>query len=480
MIKNKIVRKIALLISLITLLTSTVNTTFGFIVTKTDSLINTFVPLDHIVSTLSISKSIEHPFGDNYIIPDNVAFDFKVHFGSHYAKAIIKTTAGNITADEDGSIQIAVKPGKSFAVEGIDKGTKVTVTEIQKEGTGFAVKDGAATMEGVVDEDGSLNFQYTNVYTPAGVRPSNVFVRGYKKLHGRDWQNGDTFSFALEQKTSDDTWVTLGTKTITYRADDATFHHFDFSDLIQAITFEKVGLYEFRMTEVVGDLENVDYDKSMNPFFIRVTDSDMDGKLEINAVTAGQNATVEEIEGNYNVNVTFNNTFTPVYSNPDDITVTVDIHKTVKNTGDAKKGPDGFEFVLENPEKNEKHTQTSDADGNATFTLPFTAADIGKTYSYKLYELDKGLTGMIYDTTVYDLSVSIAMNEENKLSAQLMVNGQKCDENILEFVNTYHVESSTAPDTGDNSNITVWFFVMILSGSACIFLIITDRKYRSK
>ena len=196
MLKNKIFRRLALLVSLIVLLTSTVNTTYGFIVSKTDSLINTFVPFDSVVSNLLISKNVEHPFGDEYVIPDNIVFDFKVDFGSLYANTTIKTTTGDIVADKNGSIQISVKPGKSFAVEGIDAGTKVTVTEIQKDGSGFTVKDSAATMEGIVAEDGSLKFEYVNIYTPASVQPVNVSVVGTKILEWREWQSGDTFAFA--------------------------------------------------------------------------------------------------------------------------------------------------------------------------------------------------------------------------------------------------------------------------------------------
>ena len=99
LLKNKIFRRLALLVSMIVLLTSTVNTTFGFIVTKTDSLINTFVPFDNIISNLLISKNVEHPFGDEYVIPDNIAFDFKIDFGSLYANTTIKTTTGDIVAD---------------------------------------------------------------------------------------------------------------------------------------------------------------------------------------------------------------------------------------------------------------------------------------------------------------------------------------------------------------------------------------------
>ncbi len=608
MLRNKMIRRLVLLVSLIVLLTSTVNTTFGFIVTKTNSLINTFIPFDNNICNLLISKNVEHPFGDEYAIPDNIAFDFKVDFGSLYANTTIKTTTGDIVADKNGSILISIKPIKPFTVEGIDAGTKVTVTEIQEDGSGFTVKDGTATMEGVVAEDGSLKFEYVNIYTPASVQPVNVSVVGKKILEGRDWQDGDSFSFTLEQKQTNDTWTTLGTKTVRYSADDPNFNCFDFSDLLQTLTFDKVGVYSFRMTEIVGNLENVDYDKSVNTFDIKVTDVDMDGKLEVSTVTAAQNAKVTETEGKYKVDVIFNNTFIPAASEPDDIRVDIVVNKTVTNTGvssigpsgfefvlentisgekqalksdengnaiftlpftaadagkvftyklsetnsgmvdvtydtkvydisidissdngnklvstitmDGKKvdsavavfeniyytelpapedvsvtivanktvkntgmteiSPEGFEFVLENTASGEKTTVISNADGKAIFSLPFTAADIGKTYTYTLSETDEDAVGMIYDTKVYDISISVALSDDNKLIATVFMNGHVNENPVAEFVNIYHGEPLDSPPTGDDSNITFWFIMMILSGLTCLFLVIIDRKYHAQ
>lgn len=481
MLKNKIFRRLALLVSLIVLLTSTVNTTFGFIVTKTDSLINTFVPFDSIISNLLISKNVEHPFGNEYVIPDNIAFDFKVDFGSIYANTKIKTTGGDILADEKGSIQITVKPEKTFAVESIDVGTKITVTEIQKNGSGFTVKNGAATMQGVVAEDGSLKFEYVNVYAPASVQPVNVSVIGTKILEGREWQSGDTFSFALEQKQSDETWTVVGTKAVTYDAENTAFNRFDFSDLVQALTFDKVGTYNFRMTEVIGNLENVDYDKSVNTFDIKVTDVDMDGKLEVSTVTAAQNAKVIEKDGKYKVNITFNNTFIPVVSEPDDIEVNIGVNKTVKNTGVSSIGPAGFEFVLENTISGEKLALKSDENGKAVFVLPFTATDVGKTYTYKLYETDNGITGVTYDTKVYNISIAITLSGDNKLVSAITMDGETVNDVIARFENTYYTDQATAPPTGDDSNVTFWFIMMIISGTTCIVLVLLDKRYtRSK
>ena len=343
------------------------------------------------------------------------------------------------------------------------------------------VKDGAATMEGVVAEDGSLKFEYVNIYTPASVQPVNVSVSGTKILEGRDWQSGDTFSFTLEQKQSDETWTVVGTKAVTYDKENTCFNCFDFSDLVQALTFDKVSTYNFRMTEVVGNLENVDYDKSVNTFAIKVTDVDMDGKLEVSNVTAAQNANVTEEDGKYKVDVTFNNTFSPVVSEPDDIEVNIGVNKTVKNTGVLSIAPAGFEFVLENTVSGEKMALKSDENGKAVFVLPFTATDVGKTYTYKLSETNDGMTGVTYDTKVYDISIAITLDSDNKLVSTITMDGKAVNDVVARFENTYYTDQTTTPPTGDDSDVTFWFIMMIISGTTCIVLVLLDKRYtRSK
>ena len=446
--KKGTLRRLALLFSLILLLTSTINSTFCLIVTQTDSIINTFTPLVTVINRLLINKEVEHPFGQDYVIPDHISFNFKVDFGEDYANTVIQTSGGRLTADKDGAIYVCVKPKKAFSVEGIEVGTKVTVTEVQNEGSGFAVKNDVATMEGVVAVDGRLSFSYVNVYSPAPAKADNVTITGTKVLKGREWQKGDTFSFLLEQKLDEDTWISLGTKSVTYDEDDEFFDEFEFTDLLQAISFDEVGTYLFRMTEVIGDLDRVDYDKSVNTFSIKVTDKDMDGKLEVGDVTADQHASVKKTDGNYAVSVTFNNKYIPAIPDPDDITVKIKIDKKVKNTGTVEIGPEGFEFLLENVETGEKKRCISNIEGDAEILLTFAAKDIGKEFQYKLSERNSGILGVTYDSKVYDISVAIAKDtSENLLIPTIKMDGKVVQKAEAAFENIYHNMVPVPDDT---------------------------------
>ena len=470
---KKILREIALLVSVIVLITSTINTTLSFIVTKTDTIVNNFKPFESIVNGFIISKTVEHPLGEDYVIPDNISFDFNVELGKMYADTTIKTTAGNIKADEKGNITLSVKPSQSIGVENIDAGTKITVTEVQKEGDGFMPKNNQATKEITILEEKGVLVEYVNVYTPENVKPLNVTVRGTKILSGRQWQEGDSFSFLLERKI-DGKWETLGKQTVTYNRENTDFNKFDFSDILHTLVFSKAGQYEFRMTEIIGDAQSIDYDKTVNTFKILVSDTDMDGKLEIGNVESGQNASTTKTDDGFCIDVTFNNTFKPSVV-IDDIKTYVTVNKTVENTGELSIGPENFEFILENTNTGIKSSFKSDENGKAVLGLTYGSEDIGKTYSYKLYEKNDGKQGVVYDTRVYDITVALKLSEDNTIIPVITVNSKTVNNITAQFTNIYNMEN-THPVTRDSSNVYLWIFMALLSGTACVILVIGKRK----
>lgn len=335
MSKKTILKKAILLFSIVILFAISVNTTFGFIVTKTNSIVNTFSPFENVEGKILISKTLEHPFGDKYVLPENLSFNFKVDLGSFYANTTVKTTSGDVVADENGAIFVSVKPTKTLSITGIEAGTKVTVTELLKNGSGFAVKGGTAVKEGVLDQDDSLLFEYINKYSPEGVCPENIFIKGDKTLEGRPWQKGDTFNFDLELRQGDGSFKNLGTKTVSFSETDEEFNRFDLSELLHSVSFDTIGNYTFRITEAPGKLENIDYDSSQKTFTVKVNDADMDGKLEIESVTADENCEISEKDGKYTVCATFKNTFVPSEDKVEDL-------PDAPSTGDESKVANWF------------------------------------------------------------------------------------------------------------------------------------------
>ena len=472
---GKIFRKLALIISFIALITSTVNTTYGLIITKSGTLVNTFVPTDSIVNSFVIKKTIEHPLGEGYVIPDSISFDFEVALGQYYSGAHISTTQGVKKADNDGKLRLSVKPDAPVSIEGIDKGTKVTVTEIQNTHKGFAVKDGEAEKEITIGNAvGTAGF--INVYSPEGVYADNITVKGEKILEGRQWQKGDSFTFELLQKNGD-SWTLIGSTEIKYDSSDKDFNRFDLTDVMKNVKFEKVGEYSFKLIEKKGNLDNMDYDKTENVFTVKVTDSDMDGSLEISNVTASQNAKAEKQGDTFEVNVIFNNTFKPPFIT-DDITEYITVDKAVENRGELSISPEGFKFILENTQTGEKQLVTTDEVGRASLPLVFTQQDIDRSYNYTLYEKNEGKAGVTYDSKIYKIDITVKKGADNKLVVETKVDSVLTEGVFAQFTNIYEMNKNEPPETRDDNNIYLWILLMIISAASCAVLLVTERKLR--
>ena len=107
--KKAFMRRIALLVSLLVLMTSTIQTTYGFIVVMTDPVINTFKPEEILSGDLTITKHVEHKLGDSYMVPVGDEFEFEVDLTETYANSGVRVKIGDtmsrIVADEDGVLK---------------------------------------------------------------------------------------------------------------------------------------------------------------------------------------------------------------------------------------------------------------------------------------------------------------------------------------------------------------------------------------
>ena len=166
---------------------------------------------------------------------------------------------------------------------------------------------------------------------------------------------------------------------------------------------------------------------------------------------------------------TLHNTFRVVYLPPQDIIVPVRIQKSMVNLSDEEIGPGGFDFHLVNADTQETIVATSADDGSASMNLTFTADDVGKTYHYRLYELNTGRENITYDETVYDISISLVLNERYEMSAVLALNDAPVTEIVAEYENKYYVPVPL-PDTGDPARLMLWTAMLILSGAGLIVM----------
>lgn len=469
MSKSCIVKRIALLISVLMIFAITVFPTVSYVITRTHPLANTFVPTTFPIGQLTLNKTVEHPLGSGYVIPDTIKFLFNIAFGSEYAGKTLNTESGeSFIADSNGNISVAVNAGTSLTFNGIFAGTPVTITE-KDILPGFSVKDNQIEKNVIISADDVSVVDFINVYSPAPAE-NNVSLNGEKILHGRPWQQGDKFTFLLEYHDGEK-WLQLDTRTVEYDPQDDDFSKFDFTDVLSNLHFDSVGVYAFRMTEQVGDDESIVYDTTENHFNIAVTDDDMDGRLEISSVVASENAkAVEEQTGSYTVNVLFNNSFVSAPPPEGSAITSVTVKKTVKNVGTDCIGPENFEFVLEDAVGGRTELKT-DENGEAAFELIYTEKDIG-THSYKLYEVNTALENVTYSDKIYDVSVTVALDDNGELKATVAIDGEITDDPVAHFENIYDADVEIPP-TGDMS---LPIIVVSLITSITVIVVFTKKR----
>ena len=301
------IKKIIIFVMLLAIITVSNQFTLAYLLDKTSPLVSKFIPGENETNDLVISKLIEHSLGDSYVIPEDMEFDFQIDLGEYYANQSIVTSLGELKTNEKGILNVKVKPNVDLVISEIEDGTKVVVTEVIDK-PGFSAKD-ELVKEVTISSDESSKIEFINKYTPELVTGENIVINGKKVLDGREWQNGDSFTFKLEYLNESSEWISLGKKTITYDKDNADFNKFNYNEVIKSFEFKNVGTYKFRLSEVVGSLEDVDYDKTINSFNIVVGDNTMDGMLEIENISGDNNVVINKSENNFEIKVTFNNKY---------------------------------------------------------------------------------------------------------------------------------------------------------------------------
>ncbi|MBR5796008.1 MAG: hypothetical protein IKY26_07665, partial [Erysipelotrichaceae bacterium] len=168
--------------------------------------------------------------------------------------------------------------------------------------------------------------------------------------------------------------------------------------------------YEYTIKEVTGTKAGITYSKDEYKVTVTVSKNEENGLItaKITKVTKnGRTVTAQSVD--------FVNTY-----EADDITTTV---SGVKKTEGIALKEGAFEFTLVETTKgvNKPYTKTvtNDGKGKFTFELPkYTVKDHGKTFTYEIFEVNKGQDGMTYDESVYSFTVKITDNKQGKLQLE--------------------------------------------------------------
>lgn len=185
---------------------------------------------------------------------------------------------------------------------------------------------------------------------------------------------------------------------------------FTFADVAE---FTQPGVIYFKITEAAGSNATIGYSTESYIVTVTVTGTDV-LTVDIDLDTS---------------DVVFTNTYTP---NP--VTVTVD-PGTKALTGRALKEGE-FEFQLVDSDGNVVMTTTNAADG--TFTFEGLTYHKTGTYVYTASEVNNGVKGVVYDGTVYTITVVISENAEtHALESNVTYTVAGEDVSGLNFKNAY-------------------------------------------
>lgn len=306
---------------------------------------------------------------------------------------------------------------------------------------------------------------FENTYGAAG----SFTLEGLTKaLEGRDWMEGDGFTFTLSGKnvTEDadsESGFTLPETTevtVDYDAAVAEAGEGNATEGIEVpfsfdpISFTQTGTYEFTVTEDASSIDepNVTNTSGSVTYQVEVADNTQDGQLEI-----GDPAIVSQ-SGSSN----FVNTY-----NPNNATSNLTAVKTLNGSSEgleegvftfrieAISAPEGSTASLptgvtadDGADAATVGTVTNDVDGVISFGQFLFDAE--GEYVYKVTEIDGRLAGYDYDETVYTVVFEVNDDPENGSLVATRAIYQGADTTgtpveVISFANGYQPESVTTP-----------------------------------
>lgn len=360
--------------------------------------------------------------------------------------------------NEQGKLYLKLKDGEQALITGIPEGTAYTVTEKTDLLTkGYTVT--AGSFSGNIKANETAVAAVQNAYTPddvviSGTDPA-ITLQVTKRLEV-DFDTSDdrnssyafdkhyNFKFLLQRynATTGD-WDTLSddSETTIHNPAEPNSDYYGEGNIgtvqisMENITFDTVGNHYFRIKEYIpDDLEaGWTYDRTHHDFVVVVTDTNLDGKLEITSVEkVDQTVTVTPTDTNsdnvtdvWAVGAGFLNNYAAQSTK-----LTIAAKKTFTNTitGENLLKDGQFGFALYEVDDDtyditgitDPKTAKNGAGGDIIFTTetyPFNSTD--KYYYYVLKETSTGGNGITVDDTVYEIRVKVSSVGSNAVVSEV-------------------------------------------------------------
>lgn len=245
--------------------------------------------------------------------------------------------------------------------------------------------------------------EFVNTYDSSIPQDQLVNPHFSKVLKGREWREGDRFTFTISAKDGAPLPVDENGEEVTSvtvhdatEAKDFTFGTIPFTyDMVR----DGARTFEYEVRENASGIPGISDDTHIATVTVRVSDT---GNGTMSAVVTNEN-----------------NAFTNTYSSRLDYTAAGGLSVTKTMNGRAMSaGEFGFDVVA--GRDGDKlgiaghHTNAEAPDGDETLVVSsptgvtFTQEDVGKVYSYTITEKGGNLGGVSYDATSYNVEITTA------------------------------------------------------------------------
>ena len=410
----------------------------------------TFTNAIQYFSSLNIVKGVEYHGGATAPATPTKTFPVTVALtvdGRAYAGKTVAVDGIDKITDANGMITLDILDGQKITITGLPVGAVYTVTEGALTGGYKWENPNDASLSGTIDQ-GEKTAIILNSYTPDKIELTEterkVIVNVEKHLQHADgspitnWDaDGFAFEFKLERYDGAK-WNAIDTVTMRSPAK---------MELDMAgQQFEAVGRYFFRVSETVGNRTGMTYDRTLHIFELTVTDTDLNGELEISDVRAIQHAEVTKTQNAnvWTVTTDFANTYEPASTK-------LALEATKILTGRDLMASE-FSFQLYATGSNyainglTPETATNGLMGDIVFN-PVIYTQAGD-YFYLLKEV-KGEAGkgVTYDETEYRIKVTVSNVSDQLTVTAITVNDKTVAtedlKQALTFRNSYKAEMKT-------------------------------------
>lgn len=317
--------------------------------------------------------------------------------------------------------------------------------------------NGVLTSATKVDDQETNVVSFANKYRAQNVSFDTATAQLKKILEGRDWLDSDSFTFNLKALTDgapmpDGAVDGVATATVTKaNAENFGFGNITYtSEMLQGAPSKT---FKYEVSEATGTIGDIDYATNKATIAVTVVDN---GKGKLTASASTENGTfVNRYTASVNYTANGGIQLAKVLNGRDMVEGQFKVAVTPANAESANvlglaEGSNEFAMPAGTDSKQVLKQILSD-------DVVFTQSDAGKTYTYKVAEVNGGEAGYTYDGTVYTVTIKVTISDTGKLTVTTTVTGGEsagtyvCTSDsaqpnpvTLAFTNSYKAEGDVA------------------------------------